>query len=141
MLGKMFGGLEEYAPLLVRLGLGTVFGFFGAQKLLGWFGGPGLEKTADAFAGLGFPIPAFMAALAAIGELGGGVLVALGLVTRYAAAILCIVMIVALFAAHGGRIFADGLPAFCCLILAISLLATGGGKVSCDRMFKIDERV
>ncbi len=142
MLGKMFGGLEEYAPLFIRLGLASIFFHAGAQKVFGLFGGQGLEATAEYFkTKLDFPLPMLMASLAGIGELGGGILVGIGLITRYAAGTLCIIMLVAIFAAHSGRVFGDGLPAFACLIMAISLLATGGGKASADRMLKIDDRV
>lgn len=146
MLGKVFGGLEDYAPLLIRLGLAAIFIHAGLGKVFGVFGGPGLEKTAEFFgpppAGkLDLPLPILMASLAGIGELGGGFLVGIGLITRYAAATLCVIMIVAVFAAHGGRVLADGLPAFTCLIMAASLLLSGGGKGSLDRLLKIDERV
>ncbi|HTF56202.1 MAG TPA: DoxX family protein [Planctomycetota bacterium] len=142
MLGKMFGGLEEYAPLFIRLGLATIFFHSGSQKVFGMFGGMGLEATADSFkTKLDFPLPMLMASLAGIGELGGGILVGIGLITRYAAGTLCIIMIVAIFAAHHAQVFGEGRAAFACLIMAISLLATGGGKASADRMLKIDERV
>jgi putative oxidoreductase len=141
MLGKVFGGLEEYAPLLIRLGLLAIFGYHGSQKLFDLFGGAGLEKTAEFFQSKDFPMPMFLATVAGIGELGGGFLVGIGLITRYAAGILCIIMLVALIFFHGGRVFADGLGAFACLILAISLLATGGAKASLDRLLKIDDRV
>jgi len=143
MLGKVFGGLEQYAPLLIRLGLLAIFGVIGSQKLFGLFGGPGLDRTAEAFAAKDFPMPMFLATVVGIGELGGGFLVGIGLLTRYAAGILCIIMLVAIIFAHGGRVFdgQQGLPALACLILAISLLASGGGKASLDRLFKIDDWV
>jgi len=141
MLGKVFGGLEQYAPLLIRLGLLAIFGVIGSQKLFGLFGGPGLDRTAEAFAAKDFPMPMFLATVVGIGELGGGFLVGIGLLTRYAAGILCIIMLVAIIFAHKGMVFSEGLAALACLILAISLLASGGGKASLDRLFKIDDWV
>jgi putative oxidoreductase len=146
MLGKVFGGLEEYAPLLIRLALAVIFVHGGVGKIFGVWGGYGLEKTAIMFGPppegkLDLPLPILMASLAGIGELGGGFLVGIGLITRYAAATLVVIMLVALFVAHGGRMFTDGLAAFTCLIMAFSLLFTGGGKGSLDRLLKIDERV
>lgn len=147
MLGKVFSGLEEYAPLLIRLALAAIFIHAGLGKIFGIWGGPGLEKTAIMFGppppatNLDLPLPILMASLAGIGELGGGILVGVGLITRYAAATLIVIMLVALFAAHGGRLFMDGLGAFTCLIMASTLLLTGGGKGSLDRLLKIDERV
>ncbi|HZN62644.1 MAG TPA: DoxX family protein [Planctomycetota bacterium] len=143
MLGKVFGGLEEYAPLLVRLGLATIFIYKGVQTIFGTFGGPGLDKTAELFGEKGYdlPLPILLASLAGIAALGGGFLLAVGLITRYAAATLFVLVIITLFVAYGGRVFSDGLGAFACLIMAFTLLLTGGGKGSLDRILKIDERV
>jgi putative oxidoreductase len=145
MLGKVFGGLEEYAPLVIRLGLAAIFVCSGAGKIFGIWGGHGLEKTAEFFGPgkLDLPLPILMASLAGIGELGGGFLVGIGLITRYAAATLVIIMAVAIGVAHGGRVLdpQHGLAAFACMMMAFSLLLTGGGKGSLDRVLKIDERV
>ena len=147
MLGKGFGGLEEYAPLVIRLTLATVFINGGGGKIFGWFGGPGLEEVAKYFGPvdqggkLGLPNPILMASLAGIGELAGGFLVGVGLITRYAAAVLIVIMLVALFAAHGGKFLSEGLAAFTCLMMSASLLFSGGGKGSLDRVLKIDDRV
>ncbi|HEU4339368.1 MAG TPA: DoxX family protein [Planctomycetota bacterium] len=146
MLGKVFGGIEEYTPLLIRLALAAIFIHQGMGKIFGVWGGFGLEKTAIYFGPppegkLDLPLPILMASLAGIGELGGGFLVGIGLITRYAAATLMVIMLVALFVAHGGQIFGDGMKAFTCLIMSSSLLITGGGKASLDRLLKIDERV
>ncbi len=143
MLGRVFGGLEEYAPLLIRLGLATIFIYKGIQTIFGSFGGPGLDKVAELFGEKGYdlPLPILMASLAGIGALGGGFLVLIGLITRYAATSLFVIAALALFVAHGGRIFADGLGAFTCLVMTFMLLLTGGGKGSLDRLLKIDERV
>lgn len=146
MLGKVFGGLEEYMPLLLRLALAVIFIHAGLGKIFGIWGGYGLEKTAIYFGPppegkLDLPLPILMASLAGIGELGGGFLVGIGLITRYAAATLIVIMLVALFVAHGGHALTDGLAAFTCLMMSCGLLLTGGGKASLDRLLKIDERV
>jgi putative oxidoreductase len=43
------------AQLFIRIALGAVILPHGAQKVLGWFGGQGIEKTLQAFAAMGFP--------------------------------------------------------------------------------------
>ena len=144
MLGKVFGGLEDYAPLLIRLGLGIIFIHAGGGKIFGWFNGMGLEKTTEQFGmtGLDLPLPILMASLTGMGELVGGFLVMIGLITRYAAATLVFIMIIAIAVAHRGNIFTPaGMAAFACGLLAASLLFSGGGKGSLDRVLKIDERV
>jgi len=69
----------------------------GAQMLFGWFGGQGLERTGELFETLGFQPGRNYALLAALAEIGGGVLLASGLVTPLSAAIIFAVMIVAAF--------------------------------------------
>ncbi len=41
--------------LLLRLTVGLTLAAHGTQKLVGWFGGPGLDATGQLFAMLGFP--------------------------------------------------------------------------------------
>jgi uncharacterized membrane protein YphA (DoxX/SURF4 family) len=91
--------------------------------------------------GYDLPLPVLLASLGGIGALGGGILVGIGLITRYAAATLFVIVFIALFVACHGRPFDEGLGAFCCLFMSFSLLLTGGGKGSLDRLLKIDERV
>lgn len=147
MLGKVFGGLEEYAPLLIRLALAAIFIHVGVGIIFGAWGGAGLDRTAEVLGAppkgkYDLPLPILMASLAGIGALGGGFLVGIGLITRYAAATLIVILLIALFVAHGGRIFDEGgLASFTCLIMSCSLLLTGGGKGSLDRVLKIDDRV
>lgn len=42
--------------LLLRLTVGLTLAAHGTQKLVGWFGGPGLDATGQFFAMLGFPL-------------------------------------------------------------------------------------
>ena len=43
------------AQLFIRVALGVVILPHGLQKVLGWFGGPGMEKTLQTFSAMGFP--------------------------------------------------------------------------------------
>jgi uncharacterized membrane protein YphA (DoxX/SURF4 family) len=58
----------------------------GTQKLFGWFGGHGFAATTQGFDRVGFRPGPLMALLAGVGEAGGGVLLALGLLTPLGAA-------------------------------------------------------
>lgn len=82
---------QTYA--LVRIVSGFLFAFHGAQKVLGLFGGAGGDSGAAA------PLISLMG-LAGIIELVGGLLIAVGLLTSWAAFISSGQMAVAYFLAH-----------------------------------------
>jgi putative oxidoreductase len=86
--------------LLLRLAVGLTLAAHGAQKLFGWFGGPGLAGTGQFFAMLGFQPGRRHALMAGLAETGGGLLLALGLLTPLAAALIFSVMLVATMAVH-----------------------------------------
>ena len=70
MLHRILQTREDPLLTLLRLCLGIVFFAHGAQKALGWWGGPGYSTTLSSFAGMG--IPAALAALAILAEFLGG---------------------------------------------------------------------
>lgn len=120
--------------LIVRLILGFVIFAHGAQKVLGVWGGNGLEGTVGWMSSMG--IPAFMAYLSAFTEFIGGILMMLGLITRPVALAVCINMLVAVLTVHlkngflgqGGMEFALTLA-----LLALAILIAGPGKYSLDQ--------
>jgi putative oxidoreductase len=86
--------------LIARLVVGLVMAAHGAQKLFGWFGGYGLNKTGEFFVHLGFTPGRTFAALASLTEITGGLLVALGFLGPVGPALIISVMIVAAFTVH-----------------------------------------
>ena len=136
MLNKIAGRFKDYAPLFLRLGVGIVFVFHGLQKMFGLFDGPGLEGFGRSLAKLGFEPGTLWAVLVAGSELGGGLLIIFGFLTRYAAAALCCVMAVAIIRGHGLSTFsieAGGFEyAFVLFMASFSLLLSGGGNCSLD---------
>jgi putative oxidoreductase len=131
----------SYGILFLRVVVGAVFFAHGAQKLFGWFGGPGRAGTAGFFGALGFRPPMLMALLAATAETSG-VVFALGLLTPFAALAMASVMVVAVgsvhwkngfFAAGGGYEFNLALWA-----AAVAVAATGPGRFSFDRLIGWD---
>lgn len=95
-------GSHETALLLLRVMLGTVFAFHGAQKLFGWFGGPGLNGFASYLGSLGIPFPLANAYLAAGTEFIGGLALIAGVFVGFASIPLTITMLVACFALRAG---------------------------------------
>jgi putative oxidoreductase len=69
---------RDLGLLGLRLGIGGTLAAHGAQKLFGWFGGAGLDKTAVMFDQIGFRPGKVNAIAAGLGEAGGGALLAAG---------------------------------------------------------------
>jgi putative oxidoreductase len=90
----------DIAFLIVRVIVGLAVAAHGAQKLFGWFGGPGIRGTAGTFEGLGFRPGIIFAWMAALGETGGGLLTLLGLGGALGPVLIVLVMIVAVGAVH-----------------------------------------
>jgi putative oxidoreductase len=86
--------------LILRLVLGLVLAAHGAQKLLGWFGGPGLNGFAVMLEQLGVRPGRTWAIASGVVELGGGLLVAAGLLTPVAALFLAGDLLVAILTTH-----------------------------------------
>lgn len=70
--------MRSIGVLIVRLVVGGLLAGHGAQKLFGWFGGPGLEGTAGWLESLHLRPGTTWARIAGGSELGGGLLTALG---------------------------------------------------------------
>ncbi|HEV8643773.1 MAG TPA: DoxX family protein [Methylomirabilota bacterium] len=138
----LFGTYPSWSHLVVRLGLGVVFFAHGSQKVLGWFGGPGLKGTIAYFQkGLGVPPAA--AALAAFIEFLGGISMILGFLARPAAFGLIVVMAMAIakvHAQHGFFINFSMTPGkghgfefnLVLIAMALSILIGGAGAWSID---------
>jgi putative oxidoreductase len=90
----------DLALLVLRVVVGLLFVGHGAQKLFGIFGGGGLDGTAGMFDNIGLRPGWLHARAAGAAEFGGGALLALGLFTPFAAAILIAVMIAAVITVH-----------------------------------------
>src|SRR3954447_162914 len=93
----------DIALFVLRVVVGLFFVGHGAQKLFGAFGGHGLAGTAGFFETLGMRPGRRNAMAAGWAELGGGVLLVLGLLTPLAAAMLIAVMTVAIITVHGTK--------------------------------------
>jgi putative oxidoreductase len=89
----------DWVLTLARVVLGVVVFAHGAQKLLGWFGGPGLSATLRTFRDH-LRIPAPLAFLAIAAEFFGGLGLIIGLLTRIAALGIAITMAVAMIMVH-----------------------------------------
>jgi len=127
-----------WEALILRVPIGLILAAHGSQKLFGWFGGYGLEGTGQWMASVGLNPGFLMALLAGGAEFFGGVALILGLLTRPAAAISAVTMLVALFWVHWGKGFfldTHGIEYALALLSATTALAfIGGGRYSLDAL-------
>lgn len=128
---------------VLRIILGITFMMHGSQKLFGAFGGGGLDGTAKFMTSLGLEPGYLMAVLAALGEFGGGLLLILGLFTRFGALLTAFISVVAIFSVHisKGFFMSGGGYEFALILLAasIAVLIEGAGKCSIDKMIAKQE--
>ncbi|WP_408897227.1 DoxX family protein [Nocardioides sp. R1-1] len=124
--------VQDVALLLARLLAGSVLVAHGWQKLDEYT----LSGTAASFDAMGVPAPRLAATFAAVAELGGGVLLVLGLLTSVAAVVVLLDMAGAWYFAHrdAGIFVAEGGGELVMVIGAAALLlgALGAGRVSID---------
>ncbi|HTE61169.1 MAG TPA: DoxX family protein [Solirubrobacteraceae bacterium] len=127
----------KLGPIVLRAALGAVFFAHGAQKLFGWFGGYGLEATANAFDSMGLKPGKRSALIAGGSETGAGVLFAAGFMTPLAAATSIAVQNEAIRTVHWEKGFfsTDGGYEFNLTLIAaaIALADSGPGPLSLDR--------
>lgn len=125
--------------LVIRLVFGLTYAAHGTQKLFGWFGGYGIAGTAGWLESLGLKPGKLQAVLAGVAELGGGLLLALGLWTPLAAVLIVATMLVAIAKVHGAKGYwatAGGFEYNMAIIaVAVGVALTGAGNYSIRALF------
>ncbi|WP_261884055.1 DoxX family protein [Vibrio pelagius] len=138
LLQKLAQSNAGFGALALRVPVGVIFMAHGAQKLFGWFGGYGLEGTGQWMASIGLGPGMLMAFLAGSAEFFGGLFIFLGLLTRPAAAVLAVTMLVAIFSVHfeNGLFMSNNGYEFGLALLAasVSLAFSGAGKAAIDEI-------
>ncbi len=136
MFRKLIATSPIWVTVPIRLGLAVVMVAHGAQKVLGSFGGPGLEKFVSGSTPFGFMKPTWLwLGAAALSELIGGLLILLGLLTRLGAFVIACVMLTAVVGVHWPAFFASQSGyeyPLALLAMALGLLISGGGMASVD---------
>ena len=140
-LARVFATSSSAAPLILRAAVALVLFPHGAQKALGWFGGPGFTGTLEAFQ-QGFGIGPVLATVAIAAEFLGPIALLLGLAVRPVALALAGHMAVAasFHLANGffinwyGNQAGEGIEFHLLIIGALlALVVSGAGRWSADR--------
>ena len=116
----------DFSLLILQIGVGLTFAAHGAQKLFGWWGGPGLVGWEGAMEHMGFRPARPFALTSAMIEFGGGVLLAIGLLTPIAAALLVAQAVVIIGQVHWANGFFNAKSGFeFPLLLGLAAAAIG----------------
>jgi len=82
----------DWSILIIRVVVGVIFTAHGAQKLFGAFGGPGLSAVVKMMGPLGY--------LVTVGEFFGGLGLVFGVLSRFSAASIILIMLGAIAMVH-----------------------------------------
>jgi putative oxidoreductase len=133
---KLLTKWEDYALFPLRLTIGGLFVFAGLSKALN------LTGAAKMFAGFGFPAATTVVTFVMLAEIIGGLFLIFGLLTRYAAVWLSIILIVAFLVVGlrtaGSPGFMGALKDIALLGATITLILSGARRPSLDEYFLID---
>lgn len=125
--------LLNISILLLRCVAGVILFVAGSGKVLGWFGGMGLEKTIHIFVSNTGLVPALVY-LSCFTEFIGGALLIIGLLTRPAAFAVTINMLVATSFMWSKGFFSGGAAyPFVIMIIALVILLAGPMDYSLDK--------
>jgi len=137
---KVRRGTLDLGLLILRLAVGGTLIAHGLQKLVGLWGGPGLDGFEELLREAGYQQPRVLAIVGAVGETAAGALLVLGLLTPLAAAAVVAIMINAVLFKHdlepGVQYFASDRSGFEYEVLlaaaAVALTLTGPGRIAAD---------
>ena len=129
------------AVLILRLVVGLTLTGHGVQKLFGWFGGSGLTRLRQGFEKQGYKPVWLWMTLVILGEVGGGISIALGFLTPLGAAGVFGAMFMAMFKSHwkNGFWLQKGGYEYTLVLLVASMTIglIGPGSYALDTLFGI----
>jgi putative oxidoreductase len=136
-VGGIYRAFDGIHDTLIRVALGALLLPHGLQKLLGWFGGRGLQANTDLFNKLGYSPGWLWGNLVVATEVAGAILLIIGLWTRPAAIAVAIFTFNAILFTHGrgGFFWSSGGSEYSILLFvcALYVLIRGAGNYSVDK--------
>jgi putative oxidoreductase len=132
-LGNFYNSLSDFAELLLRVVAGLILPLLHGLPKVGILGAGSPGGVAAGLEKAGYVPGIFWAYVIILAEIVGGALLAVGLFTRLAAAVLIIEFINVVYVDYSGRGMAGARYAFVLLIVYIFFAIRGGGRYSLDR--------
>ena len=120
----------SFGLLLLRVLTGLGMAYHGYGKV---FGGQ-ITQLTEGVTAMGFPFPVAFAWLAALSEFAGGLFLAVGFATRFAAFFIFVTMSVAAFKVHAADPLQVKELALAYWTISFAILFTGPGNYSVDRL-------
>jgi putative oxidoreductase len=135
-MGKLLFGSSRIETIPANIGLLVVRGTTGLFLALGHGLAklPPSDRLVETIAGLGYPVPAVFAWTTAMVEFAGGLLLAIGLMTRPASASIAITMLLIATTRHALDPFAVKEKALLFALIALAFMLIGAGKYSVDAL-------
>lgn len=132
MLGRLVGKYSDWAPLPIRLVMGSAFIAYGYPKITD------IAGTAEGFATMEIPFASIFGPIVAVVEFIGGICLLLGILTRYWGLLLAIEMTVTTLGVkipQGASFIGGGGYDLDLIFLAsaLALVLLGGGRLSIDK--------
>jgi putative oxidoreductase len=128
---------HDVAHLLLRIGVGIVFLIAGWGKMNGLYTHLFTDESwgfVEFVSGLGFPFPLLFAAIVALSEFIGAIMILSGFKQKYVLPFLMIIMLVAIFMVKWSEGFSEYRIDFVLLLNLIAMYILGSGKYSVDAM-------
>jgi putative oxidoreductase len=138
-MSKSLNNLQPWGALFLRLVLGIAMIYHGYSKVIpagGFHGGntfSALEHHSHYVASLG--VPYWLGIVSALTEFVGGILMLLGLFTRFAAFLIAINMFMALILVNRHHGYAGSEYSLALFVIALMLFFYGSGSCALDRKF------
>ena len=144
MFERLLNTRNDISLTIMRIVLAVCIFPHGAQKMLGWFGGPGLARAIDTFSHI-YHIPPALTVLAVSAEFIGSAFLVLGLLGRLSSLGVFATMCVAAHEtySHTGNFFMNWFGAqkgegieyhLLALAISLALVIRGAGAFSLDRL-------
>lgn len=143
MIAHLTGTHADWVVVVARIVLGIIFFAHGAQKMWGWYGGPGLASSMRMFTEH-LHLPPALAFLVIAGELFSGAGLIVGLFSRIAALVIALTMVGAIATVHFrfglflnwfGTKEGHGIEYhLLAIVLALVIVVLGAGAFSLDRL-------